>query len=199
MTALDVTPELLERYATAAPRYTSYPTAVDWAPDFDSSRYPALLEQASKRSDPLSVYVHIPFCEERCLFCGCNVVITRKRERADVYLDHLEREFRFVRERGLGARPVHQYHWGGGTPTHLDPGQIERVQAAFAETFRLTDDAEVAIEVDPRVTTVEQIDLLARLGFNRISLGIQDFDHKVQVDIQRVQSEEGTKSGPPSP
>ncbi len=184
---------LLEKYATSAPRYTSYPTAVDWKSDFDATRYPELLAEAARRSDPLSVYVHIPFCAERCLFCGCNVVITRSAERVERYLEQLEREFAFARASGIGARPVHQYHWGGGTPTHLSLDEIDRVQRWFAETFQLTPDAEVAIEVDPRVTSDEQIALLARLGFNRISLGIQDFDRRVQEDVQRVQSVEETR------
>jgi oxygen-independent coproporphyrinogen-3 oxidase len=185
--------ELLEKYATSAPRYTSYPTAVDWASGFEPERYPDLLARASERDDPLSVYFHIPFCAERCLFCGCNVVITRNEDRVEQYLTVLENEIARVGESGIGRRRVHQYHWGGGTPTHLDLAQIERVQAAFSRVFSLTDDAEVAIEVDPRVTTPAQIELLAQLGFNRISLGVQDFDEKVQVDIKRVQSEEETR------
>jgi oxygen-independent coproporphyrinogen-3 oxidase len=184
---------LLEKYATSAPRYTSYPTAVDWASDFDGSRYPELLADAARENAPLSVYVHIPFCAERCLFCGCNVVITRNEERVERYLERLEREFAFVRASGVGAREVHQYHWGGGTPTHLSSKQIARVQESFTKTFHLAGDAEVAIEVDPRVTTDEQIALLARLGFNRISVGIQDFDRRVQEDVKRVQSVEETR------
>lgn len=194
MSKLSATPELLERYATSAPRYTSYPTAVDWTQDFDPACYPELLERAAQHDGPLSVYVHIPFCVERCLFCGCNVVITRKQERVEVYLARLLEEFESVRKSGIGRRRVHQYHWGGGTPTYLSLEQIERVQSAFSETFTLADDAEVAIEVDPRVTSSEQIELLSRLGFNRISLGIQDFDQQVQVDIKRVQSEEETRA-----
>jgi len=188
-----VSSELLEKYATSAPRYTSYPTAVDWAEDFEPERYPDLLASAAGRDDPISVYFHIPFCAERCLFCGCNVVITRNEERVERYLVELERELAMVGESGIGRRRVHQYHWGGGTPTHLDLRQIERVQAAFERVFTLTEDAEVAIEVDPRVTTPAQIELLAKLGFNRISLGVQDFDRAVQEDIKRVQSEEETR------
>jgi oxygen-independent coproporphyrinogen-3 oxidase len=188
------TPELLRRYATNAPRYTSYPTAVDWDKGFDPSRYPALLQRAASAEGPLSVYVHIPFCPERCLFCGCNVVITRNVERVEAYLRRLEREFERVAASGVGRRPVRQYHWGGGTPTQLDLGQIERVQAAFSRAFTLAGDAEVAIEVDPRITSTEQIELLARLGFNRVSMGLQDLDPKVQEDMKRVQSEEETRA-----
>jgi len=186
--------ELLEKYTTSAPRYTSYPTAVDWSKDFDANRYPDLLSEAAAKDEPLSVYVHIPFCPERCLFCGCNVVITRSEDRVDRYLASLERELEHVRASGIGKRPVLQYHWGGGTPTHLNLEQIERVQAAFRKTFELAPGAEVAIEIDPRITTAEQIELLAKLGFNRISLGLQDLDPKVQEGIKRVQSEAETRA-----
>jgi oxygen-independent coproporphyrinogen-3 oxidase len=186
---------LLEKYATSAPRYTSYPTAVDWSKDFDPGRYPDLLKDAAERGEePLSVYVHIPFCPERCLFCGCNVVITRNEERVEHYLANLERELEHVRATGIGKRRVLQYHWGGGTPTHLNLEQIERVQAAFRKTFELAPEAEIAIEIDPRITTAAQIELLAKLGFNRVSLGLQDLDEAVQKDIKRVQSEEETRA-----
>jgi oxygen-independent coproporphyrinogen-3 oxidase len=185
--------ELLAKYATSAPRYTSYPTAVDWSPSFDASRYPKLLEQVAGNGEPLSVYVHLPFCRELCLFCGCNVVITPNTNRYDAYLDSLEAEFATVRASGIGGRLVRQYHWGGGTPTQFDLARLERVQAAFEKTFTLADDAEVAIEVDPRVTTREQIAFLAAHGFNRVSMGVQDFDPAVQKAIHRVQSEEETQ------
>jgi oxygen-independent coproporphyrinogen-3 oxidase len=190
----EVSRELLEKYATSAPRYTSYPTAVDWSADFDPARYPRLLEQAAGKDDPLSVYVHLPFCRELCLFCGCNVVISRNTGRYDAYLDRLETEFATVRASGIGARRVRQYHWGGGTPTQFDLRRLERVQAAFEKTFRLDADAEVAIEVDPRVTTREQIAFLADHGFNRVSMGVQDFEPAVQEAIKRVQSEEETRA-----
>jgi len=189
-----VTKALLEKYATSAPRYTSYPTAVDWSKDFDPARYPSLLEKAAQTSSPLSVYVHLPFCRELCLFCGCNVVISRNQARYDAYLDALESEFATVRASGVGARAVRQYHWGGGTPTQFDLPRLERVQAAFEKTFRLDPDAEVAIEVDPRVTTREQIAFLAAHGFNRISMGVQDFEPVVQEAVKRVQTEEETRA-----
>lgn len=191
---LHVPRDLLQKYATSAPRYTSYPTAVDWSKDFDPTRYPELLTQASRSPEPLSVYVHLPFCAELCLFCGCNVIVSRSATRMDKYLDALEREFAFVGSRGVGARAVRQYHWGGGTPTQLSVAQMERVQAAFRRVFTLTDDAEVAVEVDPRVTTREKVAWLARSGFNRVSLGVQDFDPAVQVAIKRVQSEAQTRA-----
>jgi oxygen-independent coproporphyrinogen-3 oxidase len=186
--------DLLLKYATSAPRYTSYPTAVDWSAGFDPSRYPSLLEKVAGNGEPLSVYVHLPFCRELCLFCGCNVVISRNTDRYDAYLDRLEAEFATVRASGIGARRVRQYHWGGGTPTQFDLARLERVQAAFEKTFRLDEDAEVAIEVDPRVTTREQIAFLAAHGFNRVSMGVQDFEPAVQEAIKRVQSEDETRA-----
>lgn len=189
-----VSRELLTKYATNAPRYTSYPTAVDWSKEFEGSAYPELLAQAATRSGPLSVYVHLPFCAELCLFCGCNMVVSRNVSRIDDYLDCLEIEFETVGKSGVGSRVVRQYHWGGGTPTQLNLEQIERVQRAFSRWFRFSSDAEVGLEVDPRVTTREQIRLLAQLGFNRISLGVQDFDPEVQQAIKRVQSEAETRA-----
>ena len=192
---LHVPRELLARYATSAPRYTSYPTAADWSKDFDGARYPDLLAQAARSSsEPLSVYAHLPFCAELCLFCGCNVIVSRSETRMETYVAALEQELAFVRKSGIGRRPVHQYHWGGGTPTQLTLAQMERVQAAFRSTFELSADAEVAVEVDPRVTTREKVEWLARAGFNRLSLGVQDFEHAVQVAIKRVQSEEQTRA-----
>jgi oxygen-independent coproporphyrinogen-3 oxidase len=185
---------LLEKYTTSAPRYTSYPTAVDWSKDFDPTRYPTLLERAAQSREPLSVYVHLPFCAERCLFCGCNVVISRSMSRIDAYLDALEREFAFVRASGVGKRVVRQYHWGGGTPTQLSIPQMDRVQRAFGETFTLAPDAEVAIEVDPRVTTTEQVAWLTDHGWNRVSMGVQDFEPAVQKAVKREQSEDETRA-----
>jgi oxygen-independent coproporphyrinogen-3 oxidase len=189
-----VSRELLQKYATSAPRYTSYPTAVDWSKDFDPARYPGLLARAAQRDGPLSVYVHLPFCAELCLFCGCNMIVSSSVARIDSYLDALELEFEFVGRSGIGRRPVRQYHWGGGTPTQLDLAQIERVQRVFSKHFHFSADAEVGIEVDPRVTSREQVRLLAQLGFNRISMGVQDFDPAVQTAIKREQSEAETRA-----
>ena len=190
-----VSTELLERYRTSAPRYTSYPTAVDWQKEtFDPTRYPDHLRASAEASDaPLSLYVHLPFCAEMCLFCGCNVVITRKEERVARYLDHLRLEFERVLATGIGRRPVHQLHWGGGTPTHLSPQQLREVFGMIRSGFELTADAEVAIEVDPRVTTAEHLQALGELGFNRVSMGVQDFEPKVQEAVKRVQPLELTQ------
>lgn len=189
---LDRALALLEKYATSAPRYTSYPTALDWSKEFDPARAPDLLRRAGDSDGPISVYVHLPFCVERCLFCGCNVVITRSEERVEQYLQRLLAEFARAAELGLGRREVHQFHWGGGTPTHLSPEQLRRVHEGFAAHFRFAPGAEQSIEVDPRVTSHEQIEELAALGFRRISLGIQDYDAGVQDAIKRHQPEDET-------
>jgi len=191
---LSVTPELLLRYDRPGPRYTSYPTAVEFSPEYDEAAYRRSLEEASARKDaPLSLYVHLPFCEERCTFCGCNVIITKKRRIAAEYLDYLHREIRLVAAALSGRRNLVQYHWGGGTPTYQSPAEMRALQAVVRECFDLQPDAEVAIEVDPKVTTEEQIDTLMELGFNRLSLGVQDFTPEVQAAVNRNQTEEETR------
>lgn len=193
----------LERYNTSGPRYTSYPTAPMWREDFNATAFAEAIRQSNapdalERRLPLSLYVHLPFCESRCLFCGCNVVITRQREQAEKYLGYLFREIEhgasLIDESGGASRPVHQFHWGGGTPTYLSPEQIQRLFQFQKDHFNLVDEAEIGIEVDPRVTTDEQLVVLRELGFNRISLGVQDFQPQVQEAIHRIQSETLTEN-----
>ncbi len=197
---LEVPKELLARYATSAPRYTSYPTAVDWEKDperaFDPTTYGERLAAAAtaRPDEAISLYTHIPYCAELCLFCGCNVQISRSAERRERYLEAVEQELRFIEQTGIQGRAVKQFHWGGGTPTSLDPDQLERLFGSIMSRFRMAEGAEVSIEVDPRVTTPEQIERLAALGFNRISMGVQDFEPDVQQAIKRVQSEELTRN-----
>ncbi len=188
----------LERYNTSGPRYTSYPTAPMWRDDFGAGAFEGAIRRtnqpdAPERSLPVSLYVHLPFCESRCLFCGCNVVITQQREQAEKYLGYLFREIEhgasLMAASGGEARPVVQFHWGGGTPTYLSPEQIERLFSFQKARFHLVPDAEIAIEVDPRVTSDEQLVVLRELGFNRISLGVQDFQPTVQEAIHRIQPE----------
>lgn len=187
--------ELLTKYDRPGPRYTSYPTAVEFHESFDAEVYRAqLVRAAADWESPLSLYVHLPFCEERCTFCGCSVVITRKREVAARYLEYLEREIELV-SRTLGRRRrVVQYHWGGGTPTYLSVDQIERLHGFIAERFEILPDGEAAIEVDPRVTSPGQLEALRRHGFNRLSMGVQDFTPEVQAAVNRVQSEASTRA-----
>ncbi|HVP38714.1 MAG TPA: oxygen-independent coproporphyrinogen III oxidase [Candidatus Saccharimonadales bacterium] len=189
-----VTAERLARFDRPGPRYTSYPTAVEFNERFTADLYVDRLLQASELPDePLSLYLHLPFCEERCYFCGCNVIITRKPEVSVRYLEGLHREVRLIAKLLGRRRKVNQYHWGGGTPTYLSPDQMARLHAVVAEEFEFTPDAEIAIEVDPRVTTGEQVELLRRLGWNRISMGVQDFDPTVQEAVNRVQPFETTR------
>jgi oxygen-independent coproporphyrinogen-3 oxidase len=188
-----VTLDLLRKYDRPGPRYTSYPTAVEFHHGFDEAAYRRRLRVAAQCCDgPLSLYVHLPFCEERCSFCGCSVIITKKRDVAARYLDYLHREIAMVSRALGGRRRVVQYHWGGGTPSYLSPAQMEALQAVVMSHFDVDPNGELAIEVDPRVTTPEHLETLARLGFNRLSLGVQDFTLEVQQAVSRVQGEAQT-------
>jgi len=191
----EVTLDLLRRYDRPGPRYTSYPTAVEFHAGFDDAAYREHLKLAAKeREEPLSLYLHLPFCEERCTFCGCMVIITRKRDVAARYLEYLHRELALLAEHLDGRRRVVQYHWGGGTPTYLAPDQMVTLHETVARHFDVDPEGEVAIEVDPRVTSVEHLRVLRGLGFNRLSMGVQDFTPEVQVAVNRVQSEEETRA-----
>ena len=185
---------LIHRYDRPGPRYTSYPTAVEFTSAFDDAAYQRQLARAAESDAPLSLYLHLPFCEERCSFCGCSVIITKKREVAAHYLSYLQREIDVLAGALGSRRAVVQYHWGGGTPTYLSLEQIDRLHSAVASHFDIQPGAEVAIEVDPRVTSFEQIALLAGRGFNRLSFGVQDFTPEVQVAVNRLQSEAQTRA-----
>ena len=183
--------ELVRRYDGPGPRYTSYPTAVQFHPGFGVAEYQAAARAGNTAEPrPLSLYVHVPFCESPCFYCGCNKVITRDHGRAGVYLAHLYIEIE--RQGGLfdRARPVDQLHLGGGTPTFLGDDELAAVLARLREHFTLRDDPgrEYSLEIDPRTVSVERLGTLARLGFNRISLGVQDLDPQVQLAVNRVQS-----------
>lgn len=185
---------LVAKYDRPGPRYTSYPTAPEWRDDFGPGDYAAALADAAARPDaPLALYVHVPFCEERCTFCGCNVVVTRKRDTADGYLDRLAREMDLVAAGLGGRRRVTQLHWGGGTPNYLDERQLRRLMGLLRERFALDPGAEVALEIDPVVSSPEQVALLRELGFNRISLGVQDLDWTVLQAVNRRQPEALTR------
>jgi oxygen-independent coproporphyrinogen-3 oxidase len=189
-----MTVELLKKYDRPGPRYTSYPTAVEFSAAFGPAEYAERLDEADRAAGPLSLYAHLPFCEHRCTFCGCHVVITKDQDIVENYLGYLHREIDLLAARLPHRRRVSQYHWGGGTPTHLTPAQMEALHRKLTDHFTLEPDAEVAIEVDPRVTTVEQIDLLRSLGFNRLSMGVQDFDPDVQAAVDRNQTEGQTRT-----
>lgn len=194
MSAPELTDELVRRFDVPAPRYTSYPTHPTWSGSFGPDDLARALEAASTDDGPLSLYVHLPFCERLCSFCGCNVVVAKDRSRADPYLDDLIRELDLVRAR-LGSRTtLAQIHWGGGTPTFLRGDQLERLARAVRERFQVAGDAEVAIEVNPATTNADQLTLLRGLGFNRISMGVQDLDSEVQRTIGRAQTFEETRA-----
>ena len=187
--------DLLRRYDRPGPRYTSYPTAVEFHEGFDERAYrERLAEAAAAPSAPLSLYVHLPFCSERCTFCGCMVVITQKPEVSAKYLGYLHRELEMLAAALGSRRHLLQYHWGGGTPTYLSVKQMADLHERVVRHFTLDPGAEVAIEIDPRVTSVEQLRLLRDMGFNRLSLGVQDFAPDVQVAVNRVQSEAETRA-----
>ncbi len=188
--------ELLHRYNVPGPRYTSYPTAPTWKEDFGPATYEAVLREsaAAPSPAPLSLYVHLPFCESLCYFCACTVVITGSNHSAEeTYLATLEREIDWVAERVGPARRVIQLHWGGGTPTYFTPERMARLGRKLRERFFFAEDAEIGVEVDPRVTRPDHLQTLERLGFNRLSMGVQDFDPRVQQAVDRIQPFEDTR------
>jgi oxygen-independent coproporphyrinogen-3 oxidase len=190
---LDRYEEILPKYATEGPRYTSYPTAPVWSEAYGPDDYLAELGRDDiDPRDPLSIYVHVPFCESLCHYCACNKVITRNHDLALDYLDTIEREVAAVAAAVRVPRRTTQHHWGGGTPTYLTPEQATRLFGCVNSAFPIADDAEVSIEVDPRVTTDEHIAALRECGFNRISMGVQDFEPKVQEAVHRIQPADET-------
>ncbi|HEY6867149.1 MAG TPA: oxygen-independent coproporphyrinogen III oxidase [Candidatus Eisenbacteria bacterium] len=189
------TVELLRTYDRPGPRYTSYPTALEFNERFTEASYRERLAQADAQPDAaLSMYAHLPFCEERCLYCGCNVVITKHRDVSHQYLDHLLLEVDLLARHLPHRRRISQLHWGGGTPTYYPMDELAALHRAIAERFTFTEDAEIGIEVDPRVTSDHHVAGLRALGFNRISMGVQDFAPVVQEAVHRVQSYELTKA-----
>jgi oxygen-independent coproporphyrinogen-3 oxidase len=190
---LRVGEEFLAKYNRPGPRYTSYPTAPVWNDSFGPVEHESVLDQAEAAKTPVSLYMHIPFCESLCLFCACNVVIQKDKSVAPPYLDVLKREMDRVSRSVSKNRPVVQFHWGGGTPTYLTPEQIEDLFGFTREHFHFAPDSEIGIEVDPRVTSRLHLETLRKLGFNRLSMGIQDFHEDVQKAVHRVQPFEMTR------
>jgi oxygen-independent coproporphyrinogen III oxidase len=172
----------------AGPRYTSYPTAPNWTTDVTAETYIDKLKAFGQSSKTLSLYIHIPFCQTMCTFCACSVIIRKSDEKyGEEYLKYLFKEIDLVAKYIGTKKPVKQFHWGGGTPTFLSEQQIEQLFNKVKNTFDLDLNEEIAIEIDPRTVTESKIKLLRRLGFNRISMGVQDFDPDVQKDINRIQ------------
>ena len=186
-----ITPELLQRYDVAGPRYTSYPTADRFVEAFGEADYIQALQQRKEglasRVSPLSLYVHIPFCESLCYYCACNKIITKHKDRAATYLRYLTREVELqVAHLGPG-HSVSQLHLGGGTPTFLSDDELRELVAMLRRHFQFVPGGEYSVEVDPRTVDENRLAVLAELGFNRLSFGVQDFDPAVQKAIHRVQ------------
>lgn len=185
----------LLKYDKPGPRYTSYPTVPNFTKNFKVEDFKKALIKSNEGNKALnlSLYFHIPFCSAGCWFCGCNVFHTRSRELADEYISYVEKEVKKVKEFIWDKRYVEQMHWGGGTPSFLTNSQIERLFTIIKKNFRFQENAEIGIEIDPRSASRESIFLMRKLGFNRISMGIQDFDENVQKAIHRIQPYELTK------
>lgn len=193
--ASDLDFNLLRKYDLPAPRYTSYPTAPNFAPRTSSEELlESLRAESADLARPASLYFHLPFCESRCWFCGCTTVITKSRRQADAYLDDLEHELDLLRPWLNPAQPVTQLHFGGGSPTFLSPAQIRRLGAMIHARHRLAPDADASVEVDPRHLTPEQARAYFDLGCRRASLGVQDTNPRVQIAIHRFQPVEQTRA-----
>ncbi len=186
--------ELVAKYDRSGPRYTSYPTAPVWTDAFGAEQWVSALRLADERADePIAIYVHLPFCQKRCLFCACNVVITKREDIVEEYLERLFREIERTAAEMPKRRQLSGLHWGGGTPTHLTSEQITRLFRKLEEHWTILPDAELSIEVHPPVTSREQLETLRGLGFNRISFGVQDMDGEVQELIGRDQTMDQTE------
>ncbi|WP_300447888.1 oxygen-independent coproporphyrinogen III oxidase [Helicobacter mastomyrinus] len=176
------------KYSKSAPRYTSYPTAVEFKPSWNETSYIQALKRANSSSLPLSLYAHLPFCRSACYFCGCNVVYTSKEERKGRYIQYLKKELEILRDVIDTQREVVQLHFGGGTPTFFNANELQEVISLLRGTFtHFSPQAEVSCEVDPRFFVKAQMQVLKDNGFNRLSFGVQDFDEKVQEAIHRKQ------------
>ncbi|AOE50595.1 oxygen-independent coproporphyrinogen III oxidase [Kangiella sediminilitoris] len=184
---------LIEKYSISGPRYTSYPTALQFEEDgFSEQRLVEVLEQGDA-TKPLSIYIHIPFCENICYYCACNKVITKDRSKTKRYIAALLAEAKRIAAHVKG-REVQQMHWGGGTPTFLNNEEIAEVVNTLKEYFNFAEEGDYSIEIDPRRMDHKTLPELSRLGFNRISLGVQDFDEKVQKAVNRIQPESMTRN-----
>jgi oxygen-independent coproporphyrinogen III oxidase len=181
---------LIKKYDTPTPRYTSYPPATELSESFTQQDFRDAISASNERQSPLSLYFHIPFCQSPCYFCGCNVVISNNKDIAIPYLEYLVRDIKQTASLLDTSRKVSQIHWGGGTPNYLNTTQVEHLLKNITSNFNVDSDAEISIEVNPRHVNKDYIFFLRDIGFNRISFGIQDFNPQVQAAVNRVQSEE---------
>ncbi|MBT3059558.1 MAG: oxygen-independent coproporphyrinogen III oxidase [gamma proteobacterium symbiont of Ctena orbiculata] len=188
--------DLIAKYDQSGPRYTSYPTAVQFHDGFNEDEYKRVAGETNQSGNPLSLYFHIPFCDTVCFYCACNKVATKDRSLAAGYLARIHEEMRLQSELFDSSRLVTQLHWGGGTPTFISHDEMRELVAQTRNYFTLLDDdsGEYSIEIDPREAKGDTIKLLRELGFNRMSLGVQDFDPRVQQAVNRIQSKEETLS-----
>ncbi|MEW8656722.1 MAG: oxygen-independent coproporphyrinogen III oxidase [Candidatus Thiodiazotropha endolucinida] len=186
--------ELIAKYDQSGPRYTSYPTAVQFHDGFNEEEYQRVARESNESSNPLSLYFHIPFCDTVCFYCACNKVATKDRSLAAGYLARIHEELRMQSELFDASRVVTQLHWGGGTPTFISHDEMRELVDQTRKVFTLLDDdtGEYSIEIDPREAQGDTIKLLRELGFNRMSLGVQDFDQRVQKAVNRIQSKDET-------
>ena len=184
-----------KKYDKPGPRYTSYPTAPQFSESFTNEDYLDEIVKTNYGDDTadLSLYFHLPYCDTLCYFCGCNMLVTRNRDRIKEYIKYLQKEIDLVRTYILPDRKVAQHHWGGGTPTHLNPDEINLLASYIKDSFEFTDDPEVSCEIDPRELTKAHLEALRNNGFNRISMGVQDFNEKVQKAVNRIQPEDITR------
>ncbi len=187
--------DIIRKYDKPGPRYTSYPTAPQFNESFTAEHYLDEIVASNKRLNPsdLSLYFHLPYCDTLCYFCGCNMVITRNRSRVSEYISYIKKEIDLLRGYLLTTRQVGQLHWGGGTPTHLSPDEINDLASYIQTSFSFKSDAENSCEIDPRGLSKEHLVALRQNGFNRISMGVQDFNIKVQEAVNRIQPESLTR------
>ena len=187
--------ELIKKYDKPGPRYTSYPTAPHFNESFTHENYIDEITKTNQGNNlpDLSLYFHLPFCDTLCYFCGCNMIVTRNRDRIRNYVKYLKLEIDLIRSRLSSERKVAQLHWGGGTPTHLNPDEITDLSSHIHTHFDFNPDAETGCEIDPRELTREHLAALKNGGFNRISMGVQDFNEKVQKAVNRIQPEDLTR------
>lgn len=189
--------DLMKKYDKPGPRYTSYPTAPHFHDGFNAEDFKEELRISNQNPEApdLSLYFHFPFCDSLCLYCGCNVVITRTPSKIDEYLQYLKKEIEMVASYmpENRTRLVRQFQWGGGTPTYLTADQIREIMTHIHKYFTFSDDVEAGVEVDPRELTTDRLLTLREMGFNRASMGVQDFDPKVQATIKRIQPIEMTR------
>jgi len=192
---LEVDINLLKKYDRPGPRYTSYPTAPYFHDGIGPNEFIEHITNSAenRENENISLYFHMPFCDTLCYFCGCNMLITHNPKRIDEYIDYLIREIKLLRQHISKKRKVEQLHWGGGTPTYLSPDQIRRLGDAIKENFEFSHDSENSVEMDPRELTRDHMVALKEVGFNRCSMGVQDFDKLVQKAVNRIQPESITR------